>query len=200
MAKIIFPTDGSILVNDYSEALHFDVEANTTRAGRTSTRMLPGARWLVRMQIGMGGRNDLASRGVAESLIVSLRSGANVLSMYHPRKPTPLGTLAGSPTLSVAASVGANSVVVAATNGQTIKRGDLFGLGTQRVMATADAVVSGGVATLAFEPALNAALGSGTPVVWNRPTIDLIPTDPDIWMPYQGKFFQQAIDLDLMEV
>jgi len=201
MATITFPTDGSIGIGDYSEALEYDVQLTTSRAGRITTRMLPGSRWRAKLTFATTDKNGAIGRQRAEALLTSLRGGANVLALYHPRKQAPLGTARGAPTVAATAAIGANSLTLTGmTDGQTLLRGDLWGLGSQRVMLTADVTVASGQAVITFEPALRASVLSGTVAIWDKPTVNFIPTDPAIWLPYIGSKFGGPIDVELVEV
>ena len=203
MADIAFPS--TVNVTAYAEMLEFVVDTNVGRSFSSATRQLPGARWRVKTKLAPFSLvNGAVARGAAEAFVASLRGGVNTVLMPHPYRPVPSGTLRGTPTLSSTAAIGATVATFAATTGQTVLPGDIFSLGGQRIMAIAAATAAGSAITITWEPALRVAVGSGTALVWNQPTVRLglnpSTSERGIWAPYTGKSMAAAIELDLCEV
>jgi hypothetical protein len=197
MSTIYFPTDGSLDCNAYQEGIEFDVQISTRRNGRIITRQLPGARWRAKMSFAMADKNGKAGRGVAEALAAQLRGGANDLAMFNPWHSN-LGTLTAT-TVRTAAAIGANTVNLNATTGQTVKPGDRLGFPSQRVLVVAAATAASSQITVTFEPELQVALAVSAAVVVTKPVTRFIVTEPLVWFPYSGKL-GQPIDLDLVEI
>lgn len=200
MTTLTLPTDGSINLSSYADGVEFDVQISTSRAGRITTRTLPGWRWRVRLSVAMSGPTGKVARGRAEALLTHLRGGGNDIAVWHPNKPVPLGTLTGSPTVAVQAAAGASTVTITATNGQTLLAGDRIGLVGTVYMVAADTVAAGGVMVITLCNPLRALAAVGTAVVLTRPTVVCIPTEPSVMLPYQGTSIAQAIELDLVEL
>lgn len=109
--------------------------------------------------------------GAVESFLASFRGQVNTVNLWHFARPTPVGTLDGSPTLSASAAQGAASIAIATTAGRTLKAGDMVGAGGLLLMAAADATANGsGVLTVSLTNRLRIALSAGAAVTWNKPT------------------------------
>lgn len=200
MADITWPTgttDPGFAVASYVEEPEWDVEITFSRNGKLFTRALPGMRWTARLAFPPIAGGYAVNRGRLEALLMQLRGGANRLLLWHLIRPRPAGTLAGTPTLSGAIAAGATSCSVTGTAGQTILRGDrvAFGAGGQRVMAVADMTLPG---TLQFEPAVRAAVSSGTALVWDKPATRYVLRNPSIAMPAEAGMFP-GFSIELVE-
>lgn len=181
MADITWPSSGRAFAPEaYDEGLEHDVQITVARSGRITTRSLPGARWKVSLKFPQESVAWLAQRRQLEGFLSSLRGGADRLLLWNLLTPAPLGTLRGSPVLSASAAIGARAVSISGGTGTTVLRGDRVSIGGQRVIATADATRDGGtgIISLAFEPALRAAAGAATPVVWDKPVSKFVPASP----------------------
>lgn len=197
MSTIVFPTDGSVQIARYSEGLEFDVQISTSRAGRVSTRTLPGARWRAKCAISLVAKTGDVGRGLAEAIVAKLRGGGNDLALYNPVH-TNVGTLTAT-TVRTAASTGARSVVLNATTGQTVKPGDRLGFPSQRVMVVESATSFSGQVSVIFEPELQVPLAIGDAVVTVKPVTRYIPTEPLVWFDFEAAL-AQPISLDLVEI
>lgn len=169
------------------ESVDWGLQANLLIAtsplnGATATYEIPGARWRVVMRYP---NSYQADRGAVEALWASLRGQANRVALWHFGRPTIQGTAV---TATVAASALASSITVTGTNGQTLKAGDMVGLGSsgQLVMVTADATISAGTATVSVAPRVRVAVTGGTTLVTTRPTALFIlqPSTEAIMVPY----------------
>jgi hypothetical protein len=203
MSLIAFPYDGSIKLEAYEEGLEWDVQMTISRAGRITTRQLPGARWRAKATFARRGLAELDLRGQDEALIASLRGGANTLAMYHPVRQAPLGTLRGTPVLNTAVAVGDATMQLATAAGYTVLRGDLLAIGPggQRVMVVTDRTATGGgLLNVTFEPASRYAVGAGLAVVWNQPTTTFIQMASNFSSRWENGSQADAIELELVEV
>lgn len=200
MATIVWPTSGRAFQQvEYSEGVAWDIELTITRAGNAKTRMMPGWRWRAVLAVPADVVAWRAERQQLEALILSLRGGHNRLQMFNPAKVVRVGTLSGTPLVKTSVGQGASSVVLKSVVGN-VRRGDLLGLGTQRVMVTADADPVAGEMTVQFEGPVREAVGADTPVVWDRPTsLFIIEPGTDIQFPYQGTGFA-GFSVPLIEV
>lgn len=170
MATITYPTTGrAFLQVQWEEGLEFDIQANRARAGNTTTRELPGARWMATLGVPEDSVPFLRERRQLDALLTRLRGGANRLSMYNPALPAPLGGLTGTVVTSGAVGVGANTVTLTGITGGALWRGDLFAFGGQRFMVALDATPSGGSATVTFEPPHRFGASNGAAVTLDRP-------------------------------
>lgn len=196
MAIINWPSN--IVIGPVDFGVEFDVQFSVFRDGSVKTSGLPGGRWIASLRF----ENDLEQimRPRAEALLMSLRGGANQLSMPHWGRPRPNGTLTGNPTIGGAIAAGAQTFVIANANG-TVKAGDIIGVLGQLVMVHTDASPVATNLTVTVSPVIRQVVNSGTPVIWNKPTALWIPRSPTCGpFPYaQGKF-RPAFSIDLMEI
>lgn len=200
MATIAWPTSGRAFTQvQYDEGIVWDLQLTTTRAGNAKTRLLPGWRWRASIAIPPDVLTWRAERQQLEALILRLRGGHNRLAMFNPAKVTRVGTLSGTPAVKTAILAGASSVVLKNCNGN-VRRGDLLGIGGQRVMVVADADPVAGEMTVTFEGPARQDVGADTLVDWERPTSLFIPEPgSEIVFPYAGASFG-GFSLSLVEV
>jgi hypothetical protein len=194
MATITWPNLPTGAV-DYG--VDFDVQISIYRNGKITTFGLPGARWTCSIRF----ENDFEDRyrPATEALIMSLKGGANRLSLHHLGRPVPNGSLRGNPTLGSAVVAGAEQITIANANG-TLKKGDIIGLPGQFVMVLADATPLFSNLTVQVAPAIRAAHNSGTPVVWNKPATLWIPRGASAGpFPYLSAKLRPPFSIDLVE-
>jgi hypothetical protein len=170
MATINWPTNIRIGGADYG--IEFDVQISVMRNGRVYTYGLPGGRWTASLRF-EADFEDM-TRPQIEALIVSLEGGAHRLSMPHFGRPTPNGTLRGSPTIAGTLLAGSKTINITSANG-TLKAGDIIGVPGQIVMVTQDVAPFATNLTAQVRPAIRSQHNSGTPIAWNRPTTLWIP-------------------------
>lgn len=156
----------------FDYAVEFDVQMTVSRSGKVYTYGLPGARWVATLTFPSD--SETMTRPALEALLVSLEGGTNRLAMPHFGRPTPNGTLTGSPTVATTTAAGAKVLPFANANG-TLRKGDIFGVGGQLCMVTADATPNSGSMNVSFAPALRAQVTGGAAITWNRPTIQWVP-------------------------
>lgn len=195
MATINWPADLRVGTVDYG--IEFDVQMSVTRNGRIYTFGLPGARWVATLNFEI--ELESMQRPAIEALIVSLEGGANRLSMHHFGRPIPNGTLRGNPTLGAPATPGAKTLSLANCNGG-VKRGDILGLPGQMFMVLADANPIATNMTVSVAPAIRAAHNTGTPVVWNKPSVLWIPRNSTAGpFPYDKNNVRPPFSIELVE-
>ena len=131
---------------------------------------LLAARWIGTITL-TPHRNDV--RAGVEALFARLRGRANRLSMGHPLRRVPRGTMRGSPTLSGAHSALASTLSISGTG--TLKAGDLLGVDGELVMVAEDPA---SLASVAITPPLRKAKTAGTVVVWDWPRATFLLTGP----------------------
>lgn len=143
--------------------------------------------------------NDLGG-GQVEAFFDRLKGQANRVILWNLQRPTPFGTMRGSPTLKTAAAQFANTLSIQTTAGATLRAGDMIGAGQQLFRVLADATANGsGVLTAEVAPRVRAAAGiaAGSAVTWSSPTAPFRLTNSDgvgiDWTPDQ--FLAPTIEL-----
>lgn len=126
-------------------------------------------RW--RMSIELPPCNQ-ASAAKREAFLNALRGGVNHTELHHFARPVPQGTLAGVVTAQATAQ-GAGTVVLNATTGQTLKTGDLFGVGGLLLQVAADCTAVAGAISVPIVNRLRVALASGAAVTLTRPVVPM---------------------------
>lgn len=106
--------------------------------------------------------------GLAESFFSRVVGGVDRIRIYNFRRPVPLGTMRGSPTLAASVARGAQQLTIN-TSG-TLKAGDLFKIGNQLFQAAFDATPVSGVLTVILVQRARAAMAAGAAVIWDKPT------------------------------
>lgn len=151
--------------------------------------------WMATIDLNPG--NDQYSGGQIEAFFDRLKGATNRIVLWNLRRPAPLGTMRGSPTLGVSVTQLANTATIVTIAGQTLLAGDMIGMGGQLVRVMADAVADGsGNLAVEFAPRTRAAISSGAAVAWDKPTANFILASngaPVDWSP--GEFTAPSIDL-----
>jgi len=150
-----------------------------------------------RCELDMTPDNSTALGGQIEAFFDRLKGNANRILLWNLKRPAPLGTLRGTPTLAAAVAQLANTCSIQTAAGATLLAGDMLGMGGQLVRVMADTVANGsGVMAVEFAPRARAAIASGSAVTWSAPTApfrlvsDGAPVD---WRP--GMFEAPSIEL-----
>lgn len=130
---------------------------------------LLGDVWCAR--IDMPPTTDLMVAGAREGFFDRLKGSAHQIELWHLRKPRPLGTLRGTPTLSVAAAQLTNMLSIAAPSNTTLLSGDLIGLGGQLLRVATNALSVAGVMQVETANRLRVAQPVGAAIVWDRPKV-----------------------------
>lgn len=151
-----------------------------------------------RVQLDMVDGNDSVLGGQIEAFFDRLKGSVNRIVLWNLKRPAPLGTLRGTPTLSASAAQLANTAAISTTAGATLLAGDMIGIGGQLVRVMADTVADGaGAMAVEFAPRLRAAKSSGAAVTWDKPTSTFVLAGqggaPVNWQP--GRFTAPSIEL-----
>lgn len=149
-------------------------ESPLTRS--VQTLAMPGARWAF-----TGTWQNLTPDEAARmrAFLYSLRGRAGRFYLHNFARPTPAGTLAGTPRVAGAGQTGSALLTDGWGAGGSVRAGDFVGLGDELRMVVADAVENGaGVMTLTLDepvrssPADDLALNFVRPVCVMRLTAD----------------------------
>lgn len=113
-----------------------------------------------------------AQAAEVEAFLATFRGQVNWISLWHFVRPAPRGTLRGTLLTSGTQAQGASSLVLSGgTAAGTVLKGDVFGAGSQLLMASADATADGsGNITIALANRLRAAIATAQSVTWDKPT------------------------------
>lgn len=198
MSTIDWPTSDVFRPAHFEIALRSNVLISASQfTGSIQTVEVPGARWVIAMQLDPAEWSDQAVR---EGILSQIAGQANRVALWHMARPTPQGTMAGSPTLSATAAAGATSLSIATTAGATLLAGDMGKVGSQLVQVVEPATADGsGAMTANIRPALRAQVASGSAFVWNRPTGLFLLTQQEVRVPYQPSWGGE-ISLEFVEV
>ncbi|RZL39857.1 MAG: hypothetical protein EOP35_02560 [Rubrivivax sp.] len=110
--------------------------------------------------------------GLLDSFWSFMAGGSNKVRVWHFKRPVPLGSMRGLPTLAVSVARGALSLQITTDGG--LKAGDFFKIGNQLFRALFDCDAVGGVLTVQLVQRVRAALSAGASVQWDRPTATFI--------------------------
>lgn len=126
-------------------------------------------RWKVSLEL--PGRR-LTNGGLVEGFVHALRGMTNTVALWHMARPVPKGTMRGTPVLIGAHAAGVATLAISTTTGgETLKAGDMIGVGGLLLMVAQDCVSDGsGVMACPIVNRLRAAQLSGAAVTWNKPT------------------------------
>lgn len=138
--------------------------------------------------------HDNATRAAVEALFAQLRGRANRLSMGHPLRRFPRGTMRGTPTLNGAHSALASTLNI--TGSGTLMAGDMLGVGGELVMVTAD---NPPLSAVPITPFLRTAKTAGTAVTWDWPRALFIVTSDAVRVPL-GPRISPSFSIDVAQV
>lgn len=140
---------------------------------------LLGERW--KFVVHLAPTTSIEEGAAREAFFDRLKGPAHQIRIWHRKRPAPLGTMRGAPTLSAAAAQLANVISISGTG--TLKAGDHLGIAGQLVRVMADATLPGAVE---IQPRLRQAVTSGTAVIWDKPTCNVMLTADGVpvgWSP-----------------
>ena len=151
--------------------------------------------WAVSLDMAPG--NDPIVGGQIEAFFDRLKGAANRVVLWNLKRPSPLGTMRGTPTLAATAAQLANTASIQTTAGATLLAGDMVGIGGQLVRSMTNTAADGsGLMSLEFAPRLRTVQNSGAAVTWDRPTSTFVMTSngaPVDWSP--GQYTAPSIEL-----
>lgn len=126
-------------------------------------------RWLLSCELPAARHANAAWR---DGFIAALRGQVNTVALWHFARPAPRGSVRGTLALASAAAQGASSITVSGCTPSTgtLLAGDMLGVGGLLVVVASDCTATGGTITVPLGNRLRSAKGSGTSVVWDKPT------------------------------
>lgn len=124
-------------------------------------------RWLASLSLPPSNNSNA---GLTESFIGSMRGMGKTVALWHMGRPNIAGTLTSA--TAQAAIQGAAQIVLNATTGQTLKAGDMLGIGGLLLQTAADCTASAGAITVPLTNRLRKAITVGAAVTLTRPTAD----------------------------
>lgn len=168
MSLITLPA--GLRVADFAASIYTSAAAFSSPFGGSEQVVdLLNDRWMFSLSITPTTRTE---SGAVEAFIAALRGGVNHTELHHFARPVPQGTLAGVVTAQATAQ-GAGTVVLNATTGQTLRAGDLFGVGGLLLQVAADCTAVAGAISVPIVNRLRVALASGAAVTLTRPTVPM---------------------------
>jgi predicted RecA/RadA family phage recombinase len=132
-------------------------------------------------------RTDEDDQATREAFFNYLGGQENLVALWHFKRPAPLGTMRGSPTLSATAVKGATSLSITTTAAATLKAGDMLQLGsTGPLVQVREGAAADGAGALSVNivPKLRAQVASGTAVVWDKPKANFLCLSAGVPIPY----------------
>ncbi len=154
-------------------------------SGSMQTVEFPGARWKVSMSMDNLQEADTA---LLQAMLVQLRGRAGRLALHNFARPTPRGTIAGTPLVMGASQTGNTLIIDGCTVGTTLKAGDFIGVNGELKMVVADATANGsGQMTLTIEPPLRSSPADNAAITTTRPTATfMLAQDETKWSSRPG--------------
>ena len=171
-------------------------------SGDVQSVSIPGDRFRARITIPA---QSYAERAQLEGFFASLRCSqtfsANRLQCWHLARPTPRGTISGSPTVQAIAAQLATTVSIQTTAGVTLLRGDMIGFPNQTCIVTADATANGsGVMSVSIAAPLRSALSVSDAVTLSQPKMLFLVAGMPMWGYDPGAVGVDTVTIELMEV
>lgn len=143
----------------------------------------------------------LAQAGEREAFFMAAASDGAWLRLHHMLRPQPLGTLRGTPTAGFSGE-GARTLNVVTTAGATLLAGDLLGFNDQLMQCAYGGAVANGSGAMAVPLVLplRRFVGSGSALVWSRPTATFQVLDVQPEFAYAPGGLQEGLQVRLVEV
>lgn len=169
MTTFAFPTLTRVAPGSLQWSLRSNTMSHTSPlTSATQTVEMPGARWEMSFSMDNLTEPDAAA---LQAFLVRLRGQANRFTLYNFARPTPRGTLTGTPLVNGAGQSGATLAIDGCTVGATLLAGDFIGVNGELKMVVADATANGsGQMSLSIEPPLRASPADNAPLTLVRPT------------------------------
>jgi hypothetical protein len=137
-----------------------------------------------------------------EAFFLNLASSGDWVTLGHPHRREPTGTMRGTPNVSVAGLAGARTLRVQGVPGDTLVAGDVIGVsGHMLITAYAGCVADGGgllIVPLALP--LPAAISVSQAVAWQAPTGAFQLMTDTTELGYGRGAWQQPLDLTFGQV
>lgn len=145
-------------------------------AGSLESIEFPGQFWRASVTLAAA---KLRNGGEGEAFFSRLAGGAERVRVPYWPRLVPRGTLRGAPTLSAGAARGDLQLVLATAGAtDTLKAGDMIGVGGQLFQVFQDCVAVASVLTVPLVNRVRATIASASAVTWNSPTfIGCVPSN-----------------------
>lgn len=198
MADIAFPTLG----HEYADSLEVSIISNQTGFtsplnATTAVVELPGSRWAFSLTFD---KTTVSDGALLSAWLVSLRGMANRALLHNFYRPTPRGTIAGTPLVNGGSQTGTTLNIDGVTNGTTLLRGDWVGfsqgtVNAQLVMVTADVTASGGAMAVSIFPEIRTSPSDNSAIVTTKPVGRFRLATPEAkWRPQVVGYTDFALD------
>ena len=178
--------------------LDWSLQANTQSfqsplSQSVQTVEMPGARWKVGFMLENLVEADAAT---FQAFMVKLRGKAGRFTLHNFARPTPRGTLTGTPLVMGASQTGNTLIIDACTVAATLLAGDFIGVNGELKMVVADATANGsGQMTLTIEPPLRSSPADNAAITLVQPTATfMLANDEAKWNTQPGKFSSFPVD------
>jgi hypothetical protein len=200
MATYTYPNTRAFVPATAEWGLRPNVIVNTSRFNGSVERLeLPGSRWVATLSYPEARALD-ADAAEREGFWSKISGPANLISLWHPLRPNPRGTMRGSPTITSAVAQGATVLPISTTAAATLQPADMISAGGMLFMVVTAAVANGGGSmSVSVSPPARLPILSGAAVTWDRPTALMMPTG-EVRIPYRAGRVQSRITVDLVEV
>jgi hypothetical protein len=201
MAAYSYPDTRTFQTAGLEWGLRQNVIMNTSKfSGSTERIELPGSRWFSTLTFAECPAVMEEEAAEREAYWAKIGGPANLVQLWHLRRPYPRGTMRGSPVLSGAVAQGATVLPITTTAGATLKYADMVKAGGMLFMVTAPATANGsGAMSVSVTPPARLPALSGAAVEWDRPYGLFMPTG-EIRIGYQPGGTQSRFSVDLVEV
>jgi hypothetical protein len=162
-------------------------------SGAVQTVEMPGARWAISFVMENLAEADSA---LLQAFFVKLRGRAGRFYLHNFARPTPRGTLTGTPLVMGAAQTGNTLIIDGCAVGATLLAGDFFGVNGELKMVVADAAANGsGQMTLTLEPPLRSSPADNAAITLVQPTATfMLANDEAKWNTQPGTFSSFPMD------
>jgi hypothetical protein len=186
VTTISFPTLSNAVPADFEFGLMSVTQTfRSPLSGAVQTLELPGARWYTRFRFPpLRATAAVNDAGLLAAFLVKLRGQARRAALWNFKRPVPLGTIQTS-GVTLASGVAAEATTASFSGcgaAKTLLAGDLFSIGGELKMATADFTAdgSGEMAGITFEPPMRSAVAGGEAVTLDKPTALFILDNPQV--------------------
>lgn len=137
-----------------------------------------------------------------EAFLLQLAGRGDWVTLHHFLRPSPLGTMAGSPTVYANAAAGATSLQIQTTAGATLVGGDVIKANGQLIIVGYAGMVAdgSGVGTCPVAIPLRKALTTGQAITYSAPTGTFQLVEDAVDIAYRPGKVQLIPELNFIEV
>lgn len=196
-AVIAWPSALDVCTHEVEFTLLSNTVAHVSTLSKAAQTVgFPGARWRVSFRI-----KDLKEdgAGLLRAWGAKLRGQAGRFTLHHFGRPTPRGTISGTPLVKGAGQSGNTLLIDGCTVGTTLLPGDFFGVNGELKMVVEPAAANGaGEMALTIEPPLRSSPVDNAPIVTDKPTATFMLTE-DAWRAITRAGFLSDFAIDAVE-